>query len=154
MESYTTLGYKDLFKRIFILLNGLFLLFVINYSIFYYMFNKTVPRYFFIVIIVVSLVFRLDIKLANNLKYEFSDKWIKIILPSGREYMIEKSNIVKLEKVWYIPWRYGSWIKYRFLSNELMFTTWRTNILRIVTRDWKNILISPKKIADYILVAY
>lgn len=159
MKQYISYWYKDFFSRFSLLFTWLVFLFILNYPWIYYVFNKRLPSFFNIWLYLIAIIFFGFIlfsmlRFYRLLRYDFSKQGIKIILPSGKEFMLEKNSIDKIEKINRIPWRYWSGIRYKYFKQEILFTTSTSNILKIYMKDGRKILISPRTIKQELLNLY
>lgn len=162
MNNYTTYWFKDLYTRLYILVLWLFEIFLVNYWVYKMIIDAQDSLIYFLWMIIFWLILMAELKLVNNLQYKFDENWITISKPKlynifsnkNVEHTIPKDQIESIENVWKIWFFNWYWIKFNMFLWELMFTTSRSNILRINTNDWKKLLISPRKIEDWILKFY
>lgn len=86
-----------------------------------------------------------DYKLFK-IKY-VKDNWNIVIVKSvWKEYTLKEYEIESIEYLWKISYFTWYWIKYNFFTWEILFTTWFENIVRIIMKDWRRILISPRNV--------
>lgn len=149
MKKEISYWYKDWNIRLVILINWIILLALVNWIIYFYFINWYVHWLYYCALFIVWISFWNIINIVNNLKYEFTNNDISIVLPNfffikNKTYVLKRVDIKLIEKLEKLPYYYWIWIKFRSLSWDIMFTTSLKNVYRITMLDWRKILISPK----------
>ncbi len=154
MTPYTSLGYKDFWTKVVVIIHSLIVLGMLGYLPFLYLQEWEIPILYLLWVIVLGLLFYMIIRLLNNLKYEFQENWIQLTLPSWKTYFLEKENISRMEEIGRLPRYYSFGIRYNFITQEIMFTTSLNNAYRIVMEDGRYIIITPRKIDQNVVEYY
>lgn len=144
MQSYKTSWNKDNLFKLFYLINGIFLLILINGIIFFIINGVSIPLWYYWLIILFAYFFYKIYRFFNDIKYEFTIEAIFIKFRK-KNYKILSKDIDKIEKMINIPIVNMFALRYNPLSKELYYITSYQKIIKICLKNGEIIYISPRK---------
>ena len=98
METQTIYGYKDFFSRFAIVFTGVIVLAGVNLLFLVWIYYQQWFRWSVLAVVFVGWVFRKMWRIFAKLHYKVDAHAITIVLPKGKEYILARSQIEKIEK--------------------------------------------------------
>ena len=145
MSEKIIYGYKDFFSRFAIFFTGLIVLVGVNLLFLVRIYYQQWFRWSVLAVVFMGWVFRKMWRIFAKLHYKVDAHAITIVLPKGKEFVLARSQIEKIEKHDRISSRQGRGVKYLFWKNEFHFTTSTKHIQKIWMKDGRVVVISPKE---------
>lgn len=150
MTDQIVYGYKDFFARFALVFTWVVLLAAINVLPWVWIRFTSWIGWLLLGIVILGWVFRQMWRISAKLHYKFWTQSITIVLPTGKEFVLPRTKIKKIERLDRISPLQGWGVKYLFWKQELHFTTSTRHLLRISMDDGRVILISPKEYPDIV----
>ena len=149
MKNLVSVSENSFYFRVFVLIVGLLIIFILNYLfIAYFLWYK----YGFELIFLLFFLWILFWLLMKKFKYIYRIKDNKLIIKtSSKAYEVPLSEIRKVDIIDNIPVYNKLWINFDVKNKNLYLCGWTSKWI-IIQLDTHNLVICPRKFNDFLFV--